>query len=94
MASLKDREQKRGSAVAGILSYGKEEALPVKPAKEEKAKKVRQQSYYITEDHIKALEMKLYKEKIGGNRKCDKSYIVREMFDQFLAEELAALKEE
>lgn len=91
MASLKDREQKRGSAVAGIIAYSND-TVSNKQKDQEKVKKVRQQSYYITEDHIKALEMKLYKEKIGGNMKCDKSYIVRQMFDKFLEIELEELK--
>ena len=98
---LKDRENKINkspvkSLVSEMDSSQKEENKLSDVATKDKTKrsKLRQQSYYLDESHIKAIEMRLYKNKMDGKGVTDKSALVRAALDKYLKDELKEIKDQ
>lgn len=91
MSGLDDREQgSKNSPVSAIVNVV-DGATNVET--EEKAKKkLRQQSYYLAQEHIQAIEMRLFKNKMSKQGETDKSALVRAALDKYLAEELQEIQ--
>lgn len=55
--------------------------------------KLRQQSYYLDEDIIKAIEIRLFNNKMNNAPETDKSALVRSALSKYLKPELQQIKE-
>ena len=90
--SLNEREnQSKKTIVSAMIE---ESVVQEKTKATEKKEKLRQQAYYLRPAHVKAIEMRIYKNKMKDQGATDKSALIREMLDQYLNDELKELEME
>lgn len=86
-------------AKKSVVNEVLEGAIPAKKTSKRGNKKVtdtyklRQQSYYLDEDIIKAIEMRLFANKMNDEGETDKSALVRSALSKYLKPELQQIKE-
>ena len=96
---LKERENRNNNTPVNTIieiieEQGKEnkQNKQLKNVKVKDKYKLRQQSYYLAEDHIKAIEMRIFSNKMIGKGEIDKSALVRTALDKYLKNELIEIR--